>query len=225
MAHCLHDSGARAGSGSLAGGAGQTPLRRVAVFCGSNIGGSPDYVEAARSLGGALGARGIELVYGGTHMGLMGVLADAALATGVQVTGIINRRLYDRGHLHPGLSAHEVVSDMRARKARMGELADAFIALPGGLGTLEELFEAATLTQLGDHAGAGAKACGALNVRGFFDPMRSLLDRAVEEGFMKSAHNDMIVMSPDADALLDALAAWTAPTVNKWITPTIGASQ
>lgn len=224
MAHPLHDSGAREGSGGFPGSAGPQSLRRVAVFCGSNAGGAPAYVEAARSLGSALGARGIGLVYGGTHMGLMGALADAALAAGVQVTGIINRRLHDRGHLHPGLSAHEIVPDMRARKARMGELADAFIALPGGLGTLEELFEAATLTQLGDHAGVGAKACGALNVRGFFDPMRWLLDRAVQEGFMKSAHNDMIVMSPDADALLDALSAWTAPTVNKWITPANGAS-
>ena len=106
----------------------------------------------------------------------------------------------------------------------MGELADAFIALPGGLGTLEELFEAATLTQLGDHSGRGAKACGALNVAGFFDPMRALLDRAVAEGFMKSAHNDMIVMSPDPHHLLDALASWQAPVVNKWITPNQGAA-
>lgn len=200
-------------------------LRRVAVFCGSNFGASPVYTEAARSLGTALGSRGIALVYGGTHMGLMGVLADAALAAGAEVTGIINRRLHERGHLHTGLTHHEIVPDMRVRKARMGELADAFIALPGGLGTLEELFEAATLTQLGDHVGAPAKACGALNVSGFFDPMRALLDRAVQEGFMKSAHNDMIVMSPDPHQLLDALADWRAPVVNKWITPAQGAAS
>ena len=200
------------------------PLRCVAVFCGSNFGVSPHYAEAARALGSALGERGIQLVYGGTHMGLMGVLADAALQAGVEVTGIINRRLYERGHLHTGLTRHEIVPDMRVRKARMGELADAFIALPGGLGTLEELFEAATLTQLGDHSGRGAKACGALNVAGFFDPMRALLDRAVAEGFMKSAHNDMIVMSPDPHHLLDALASWQAPVVNKWITPNQGAA-
>ncbi len=197
-------------------------LRRVAVFCGSNFGVMPDYAEAASALGAALGKRGIGLVYGGTHMGLMGVLADAALAAGADVTGIINRRLFDRGHLHAGVSRHEVVPDMRVRKARMAELADAFIAMPGGLGTLEELFEASTLTQLGDHAGPGAKACGALNVRGFFDPLRSLLDRAVAEGFMKSAHNDMIVMSADPDTLLDSLQTWQAPTVNKWITKTEG---
>jgi len=199
-------------------------IRRVAVFCGSNFGVSPDYAEAARALGAALGARGIGLVYGGTHMGLMGVLADAALAAGADVTGIINRRLHERGHLHTGLTRHEIVPDMRVRKARMGELADAFIAMPGGLGTLEELFEAATLTQLGDHVGESAKACGALNVGGFFDPMRALLDRAVQEGFMKSAHNDMIVLSPDPDHLLDALARWQAPVVNKWITPNQGST-
>ena len=197
-------------------------LRCVAVFCGSNFGSTPHYAEAARALGTALGQRGIRLVYGGTHMGLMGVLADAALQAGAEVTGIINRRLHDRGHLHTGLTRHEIVPDMRVRKARMGELADAFIALPGGLGTLEELFEAATLTQLGDHNGQSAKACGALNVRGFFDPMRALLDRAVSEGFMKSAHNDMIVMSPDPHQLLDSLASWQAPSVNKWITPSQG---
>lgn len=197
-------------------------LRSVAVFCGSNFGSTPHYADAARALGQALGQRGIRLVYGGTHMGLMGVLADAALQAGADVTGIINRRLHDRGHLHTGLTRHEIVPDMRVRKARMGELADAFIALPGGLGTLEELFEAATLTQLGDHNGQSAKACGALNVRGFFDPMRALLDRAVSEGFMKSAHNDMIVMSPDPHQLLDSLANWQAPSVNKWITPSQG---
>lgn len=197
-------------------------LRKVAVFCGSNFGVSPNYADSAKALGMALGKRGIGLVYGGTHMGLMGVLADAALAAGADVTGIINRRLHDQGHLHMGLSRHEIVPDMRTRKARMGELADAFIALPGGLGTLEELFEAATLTQLGDHSGASAKACGALNVKGFFDPMKMLLDRAVQEGFMKSAHNEMIVMSPDPHGLLDALSVWQAPNVNKWITAASG---
>jgi uncharacterized protein (TIGR00730 family) len=226
MADPLHDSGAQGrDTQSSPASAGPVRLRSVAVFCGSNFGSSPGYAEAARALGNSIGERGIELVYGGTHMGLMGVLADAALASGAMVTGIINRRLHERGHLHPRLSRHEIVPDMRTRKARMGELADAFIALPGGLGTLEELFEAATLTQLGDHSGVGAKACGALNIRGFFDPMRALLDRAVEEGFMKSAHNEMIVFSPEPDSLLDALANWQAPTVNKWITPPSGASQ
>ena len=190
-----------------------TALRSIAVFCGSNFGASPDYAEAARSLGQAMAQRGIRLVYGGTSKGLMGVLADATLAAGGQAVGIINRRLHERGHLHPALTAHEVVDHMRVRKARMAELADAFIALPGGLGTLEELFEAATLTQLGDHS----KACGALNVRGFYEPMRAMLERAVEESFLKAEHRDMIVIDAEPARLLDALQSWQAPTVTKWI--------
>ncbi len=190
-----------------------TPLQTVAVFCGSNFGVSPAYAEAAAALGRALAQRGIGLVYGGTHKGLMGVVADAALEAGGRVTGVINQRLFDRGHLHPGLSAHEVAANMRERKARMAELADAFIALPGGLGTLEELLEAATLTQLGDHT----KACGALNTRGFYEPLRALLATATDEGFLKPEHRDMLVIENDPHALLDALAAWQAPTVTKWI--------
>lgn len=190
-------------------------MRSVAVFCGSNTGHSPAYREAAAALGRAIAARGLALVYGGTHMGLMGVLADAALAAGGDVTGIINQRLHARGHLHPELSRHEIAASMRERKARMAELADAFIALPGGLGTLEELFEVATLTQLGDHL----KACGALNVRGFYTPMRAMLQHAVDEGFMKPEHRDMVVIETDPEALLDALLDWQAPTVDKWITP------
>ena len=185
----------------------------VAVYCGSNFGASSEYRAAADALGREIARRGLTLVYGGTHMGSMGVLADAALAAGGTVVGIINRRLHERGHLHTGLTRHEIAADMRARKARMSELADAFIALPGGLGTLEELFEAATLTQLGDHA----KACGALNVRGFYDPMRAMLQRAVEEGFMKAEHRDMVVLDADPARLLDALAIWQRPTVDKWI--------
>jgi len=194
-------------------GSDVAPLQSIAVFCGSNFGTSPDYADAARSLGRAMAARGIRLVYGGTNKGLMGVLADAVLETGGEAVGIINRRLHERGHLHPALTRHEVVDHMRVRKARMAELADAFIALPGGLGTLEELFEAATLTQLGEHS----KACGALNVRGFYDPMRAMLDRAAHEGFLKAEHRDMVVIQGDSVQLLDALQTWQAPTVTKWI--------
>jgi uncharacterized protein (TIGR00730 family) len=188
-------------------------LRSVAVFCGSNFGTSPAYAEGARALGAELARRGIRLIYGGTCKGLMGVIADAVLAAGGEVVGVINRRLYERGHLHPALTRHEVVADMRVRKARMAELADAFIALPGGYGTLEELLEVATLTQLGDHL----KAFGALNVRGYYDPLRDMLSLGEKEGFIKAEHRDMLVLSTDPLSLLDQLESWSAPTVTKWI--------
>jgi uncharacterized protein (TIGR00730 family) len=189
------------------------PLRSVAVFCGSNFGNHPAYAESARVLGAELARRGIRLIYGGTSKGLMGVTADAALAAGGEVIGVINRRLHERGHLHPALTGHEVVADMRARKARMCELADAFIALPGGYGTLEELLEVATLTQLGDHV----KAFGALNVRGFYEPLRDMLSMGEKEGFIKAEHRDMLVLSADPSGLLEDLESWSAPTVTKWI--------
>lgn len=129
------------------------------------------------------------------------------------VVGVINQRLHARGHLHPHLTSHEIAATMRERKARMAALADAFIALPGGLGTLEEFLEAATLTQLGDHV----KPCGVLNVRGYYEPLRAMLDKAVDEGFLKPPHRDMLLIEPEPGALLDALAAWQAPQVDKWI--------
>lgn len=188
-------------------------LKRVAVFCGSNFGVSPQYAAAAADLGRQIAQRGLTLVYGGTNKGLMGVLADAALGAGGDVVGVINQRLQARGHLHPGLTRHEIAHDMRSRKARMSELADAFIALPGGLGTLEELLEAATLTQLGDHH----KACAALDVGGFFAPLRALLEKATDEGFLKAEHRDMLLIESDPARLLDGLSAWVPPTVTKWI--------
>lgn len=192
-------------------------LRHVAVFCGSNFGSHPDYVAAAARLGQALARNGITLVYGGTNKGLMGVVADAVLDAGGQAVGILHQHLFQRGHLHPGLTRHEVVPDMRARKARMAALADAFIALPGGLGTLEEWFEAATLTQLNNHDGVAAKPCGALDVRGFFQPVLAMLSHAVHEGFMRAEHRDMLVVHAQPESLLTALAAWQAPQVAKWI--------
>jgi uncharacterized protein (TIGR00730 family) len=188
-------------------------MQSVAVFCGSNFGESPAYKDAAAVLGREIAARGLTLVYGGTQKGLMGVVADAALGAGGRVIGVITGRLQERGHLHPRLTSHEIAANMRERKARMAELADAFIALPGGLGTLEELLEAATLTQLGDHV----KPCAALNVRGFYAPLKAMLDKAVDEGFLKPEHRDMILIDPDPAALLDALATWQAPNVDKWI--------
>lgn len=192
-----------------------TPLRSIAVFSGSNFGFSPDYVEGAKALGREIARRSLRLVYGGTDKGLMGVMADTVLAEGGDVTGIITHRLFDLGHLHQGLSRHEVTHDMRSRKSRMSECADAFIALPGGLGTFEELFEVATLTQLGEHR----KGVACLNIGGFFEPVRSLLNHAVTEGFMKIEHSEMLIFDADPAALIDALERWQAPTVTKWIGP------
>jgi uncharacterized protein (TIGR00730 family) len=187
-------------------------LECIAVFCGSNHGVSEDYARGARALGQALAARGIRLVYGGTHKGLMGVLADAVLASGGVAYGVISRRLFERGHLHPGLSGHEITADLKSRKARMAELADGFIAMPGGYGTFEELFEAVTLTQLGDHV----KPCAALNIRGFFDPLRAMLEHAAQEQFMKIEHVDMLMLDPDPAALIRRMAEWERPEVEKW---------
>lgn len=193
------------------------PLRSLAVFSGSNLGFNPEYVEGAQALGREIAKRGIRLVYGGTNKGLMGVMADAVLAEGGEVIGIITRLLFDLGHLHAGLTRHEVTQDMRSRKTRMSEWADAFIALPGGLGTFEELFEVATLTQLGEHH----KGVGCLNIGDFFNPVRSLLNHAVNEGFMKTEHSEMLIFHTDPSALIDALEQWQAPTVTKWIGPKV----
>lgn len=188
-------------------------LRSIAVFSGSNHGFNLAYIAGAQALGREIAQRGIRLVYGGTDKGLMGVLADTVLAEGGEVVGVITRLLFDLGHLHGGLTQHEVTPDMRSRKTRMSACADAFIALPGGLGTFEELFEVATLTQLGEHH----KGVACLNIGNFFDPVRSLLDHAVREGFMKTEHRDMLIFNTAPGALIDALEQWQAPSVTKWI--------
>lgn len=190
-----------------------SPLQSIAVFSGSNHGFNPAYAEGAQALGREIARRGLRLVYGGTDKGLMGVVADAVLAEGGEVVGIITRYLHDLGHLHGGLTRHEMTPDMRSRKTRMSEWADAFIALPGGLGTFEELFEVATLTQLGEHQ----KGVACLNIGDFFNPVRSLLEHAVKEGFMKTEHSEMLILDTDPTALIDALEQWQPPSVNKWI--------
>lgn len=190
-----------------------SPIRSIAVFSGSNFGFNADYVAGAQALAREIARRGIRLIYGGTDKGLMGVMADTVLAEGGEVVGIITRLLFDLGHLHQGLTAHEVTADMRSRKTRMSESADAFIALPGGLGTFEELFEAATLTQLGEHR----KGVACLDISDFFKPVRSLLDHAVEEGFMKAEHSRMLMIDKDPAALIDALEQWQPPSTTKWI--------
>ena len=188
-------------------------MRRVCVFSGSSPGADRAYRVAASDLGHRLAARGIELVYGGAHVGLMGTVADAALEGGGRVTGVIPQSLVDREIAHPGLTDLRVVDSMHERKAQMAELADAFVALPGGVGTLEELFEVYTWNQLGLHA----KPLGLLNVRGYFDGLVRFLDHAVEERFVTRAHRAMLLVGEDLDPLLDGLAGWEAPAQPKWI--------
>ncbi len=190
-------------------------MTSVCVFCGSSAGELPAYTHAARAMGTAIGDRGYELVYGGGNVGLMGVVADAVLARGGKVTGVIPEALMAREIGHTGLTDLRVVSSMHERKAMMASLADVFIAMPGGFGTFEEFFEVVTWTQLGLHA----KPAGLLNVEGFYDPLISFLDRAAEAGFIKLPHRAMVLDDGDPTRLLDRLLATEPPTVIKWITP------
>ncbi len=188
------------------------PLRSICVFCGASTGANPVYREAAVALGQVLARRGITLVYGGGAVGLMGVVADAALAAGGEVIGIIPQSLKDAEIGHQGLTRLEVVDGMHARKARMAELSDAFIALPGGLGTLEELFEVWTWGQLGYHG----KPLGLLDVNHFYTKLSHFLDHLVEEGFVRTHHREMLQRSETAEGLLQQLEAWEPVVVPKW---------
>ncbi len=188
-------------------------FRFIAVFCGSNTGQGEAYREAAIALGTAIGQRGITLVFGGTDKGLMGVLADAAKAAGGRVHGVITRRLADKGQLHPGLDVCEVAETMQSRKARMAALADAFIALPGGIGTLEEFMEVWTLNQLGDLD----KPAGLLDVSGYFQPLMGFIDHMIAEGFLPAAHRGGVVLDPSPEALIDKLHVFERVSVPKWM--------
>jgi uncharacterized protein (TIGR00730 family) len=188
-------------------------VRRVCVYAGSNAGARPEYADAARALGRELAGRGIGLVYGGGHVGLMGAIADAVLEAGGEAIGVIPRALMDRELGHRGLTELQVVGSMHERKARMEELADAFVALPGGIGTLEELVEIYTWSQLGIHA----KPCGVLDVHGFYAALSGLLDHMVAEGFLREQHREVMLSDPDPASLLDRLAAWEPPAVHKWL--------
>lgn len=190
-------------------------MNSVCVFCGSSPGADPAYVRGAQRLGRVLAGSGIRLVYGGASVGVMGALADAVLAEGGEAIGVIPRGLQQREVGHPGLSELHVVESMHERKARMAELADAFLALPGGLGTLEELFEVWTWAQLGIHA----KPCGLLNVRGYFDPLLGFLDQAVSEGFVPAAHRAMLQVDTDPGALLARLRGFRPPRLPRWLDP------
>ncbi len=188
-------------------------MRTLCVFCGSNTGRGDIYAARALALVRAMTRHGLELVYGGGSIGLMGVIADAALAAGVRVTGVAPRRLLEREVVHRGLSALHVVESMHERKARMADLSDAFIALPGGYGTLDELFEALTWTQLGYHR----KPSGLVNVEGYFDRLVDYLDHAVAEGFLVREHRDMLFVEDDPDVLIERLKCARLPEVSKWI--------
>ncbi|MFC5678188.1 TIGR00730 family Rossman fold protein [Aeromicrobium endophyticum] len=186
-------------------------LSAIAVFCGSSLGTDPVYAEAARLTGRTLAERGIDVVYGGGHVGLMGAVADAAIDAGGRVVGVIPRQLDDRELAHRGVTELHVVESMHERKQLMADLSDAFIALPGGAGTLEEVAEQWTWAQLTIHA----KPSGFLDVAGFWAPMRQMLDSMVSAGFVRAEQSGIVTFDDDLDSLLQALAAppsWT----DKW---------
>jgi uncharacterized protein (TIGR00730 family) len=182
-------------------------IRSLAVFCGSSNSVASIYQEAARELGRLLGQRAIRLVYGGGHVGLMGVVADACLNVGGSVIGVIPQALADREVAHRGLTELRVVGSMHERKAVMAELSDAFLALPGGYGTWDELFEALTWSQLGIQN----KVCGLLNVNGYYDSLIAMMDRAVAEGFIRDPHREWLLSDTDVSRLLDRLNHAAAP--------------
>jgi len=190
-------------------------VQAVCVFCGSSHGRKAVHTATARLLGQALVRRGLRLVYGGGNVGLMGEIADAVLLAGGAVDGVIPQALVARELAHDRLTRLFVVGSMHDRKAQMAALSDAFIALPGGFGTLEEFCEVLTWSQLGIHA----KPCGLLNVAGYYDPLLALFDRSVEEEFVRPENRELVVVDHDVEGLLDRLARFVPPRVEKWIKP------
>ena len=188
-------------------------MKRLCVFTGSNSGVRPEYAAAARQLGFSLAQRKIALVYGGARVGLMGVLADEALAAGGHVIGVMPEALIAKEVAHRGLSELKVVKSMHERKALMAEISDGFVAMPGGFGTLDELFEILTWAQLGFHR----KPCGLLNIHGYFDNLLAFVAHSVAEGFVRKEHAAMLSVAGSASALLDLLASYQPPVVEKWI--------
>lgn len=185
---------------------------KICVFCGSSAGNDPAYVDAARATGALIGREGCELVYGGARVGLMGAVADAALAGGARVTGVMPRDLAEKELAHNGLSELVIVGSMHERKTMMADLSDGFLALPGGAGTLEEIFEQWTWAQLGIHG----KPCGFLNVNGYYDELAAMTGKCAREGFMRQDHADMLIFRPSAREILDAFRSYVAPP-RKWI--------
>ena len=186
-------------------------MQSVCVYCGSSPGKSDIYLSAARDLGAEIGRRGLTLVYGGSNIGLMGEVAQAAMHAGGRVIGVIPKALADEKIAFDGLTELRVAKDMHERKAVMAELSDGFIALPGGYGTYEEFFEALTWLQLGIHA----KPCGVLNVNGYYNQLLAFLDHAVDEGFIHKPHRDLVLSAERSDALLDKLNAYQPVLISK----------
>ncbi len=187
-------------------------MNSVCVFCGSHKGKKPEYLDAAAKLGSLLADRKIRLVYGGSDVGLMGMTAKNCLEQGGEVTGVMPRKLADMEIAHPYLTDLRIVNSMHERKALMAELADGFISLPGGIGTLEETFEMFTWNQLGIHS----KPVGLLNIDGFFDPLLKFLEQVVDQGFMQAAHLEMLLIDSSESGLLDRLTTYQPLTVSKW---------
>ncbi len=191
------------------------PLARVCVYCASNDGVRPAYLAAARDFGRLLAERDIEVVYGGGRSGLMGALADAALTAGGAVTGVMPHALVEREVAHLGLTKLHIVDSMHTRKAMLADMADAFVALPGGIGTLEEFFETWTWAQLGVHR----KPVGLLDVDGFWQPLVALIEHLSQEGFLRGTPRDSLLVHDDGARMLQALAAFEPPAVRRWLRP------
>ena len=191
-------------------------MEHICVFCGSSSGDLPQFAEVARSLGATLVRRGYGLVYGGARVGLMGAVAEAVLEQGGEAIGVIPGKLAAKEIAHDGLTELIVVGSMHERKAVMAERADGFIAMPGGMGTLEEIFEVLTWAQLGIHA----KPCGLLDVRGYFDPLLCFLDDAVSHRFLRPQHRSMLLVASEPDEMLDAFEGYRPIGVKKWLDAT-----
>ncbi|HIA55316.1 MAG TPA: TIGR00730 family Rossman fold protein [Candidatus Melainabacteria bacterium] len=187
-------------------------MQRVCVFCGSSPGIKQEYAVGARELGLVLAKQNIDLVYGGGHVGLMGIVADAAMSAGAKAIGIIPRCLADKEVAHKGLTELKIVQTMHERKAQMSELSDGFIAMPGGFGTLEELFEVITWAQLGIHK----KPFGLFNIDGFFDKLIEFIDYQVEQGFVPERHREMVIVADEAEELVELLANFQPVAQEKW---------
>lgn len=188
-------------------------MKSICIYCGSNPGRQEAYSGAARDLARSLVSRNLKLVYGGASVGIMGLIADTVLELGGQAVGVIPEALVRKEVAHPNLSELHVTQSMHERKTLMAELSDGFIAMPGGIGTLEEIFEIWTWAQLGFHE----KPCGLLNVEGYFDSLTTFLDHAVAEQFVKKTHRSMLIVDSAPETMLERFSRYEPPTIKKWV--------